>query len=117
MTRSIAADLAVALALLCTSLTWRHFMDATTALLLCAGLFLAILVPFLILEVRKGKAFGRAFYNWCKPQGHSDVGEDTGRGAGGRESFGPTVISNECVDAPPSMADRTVREPRLRRRV
>ena len=92
-------------------------MEPTTALLLSAGLLLALLVPFIIFEVRKGKGFGRAFYNWCKPQGHSDVGEDTGRGSGGRESFGPTVMSNECVNAPQSMADSTVRdEPRLRRR-
>jgi hypothetical protein len=91
-------------------------MDLTTALLLCAGLFLAILVPFLVFEIRKGKGFGHAFYNWCKPQGHSDIGEDTGRGRGGRESYGPTVMSNECVDAPPTMADHNEAAPRLRTR-
>lgn len=90
-------------------------MDGTTALLLSIGLLVAILVPFLIFEIRRGKAFGHAFYNWCKPQGHSDVGDDTGRGAGGRETFGPTVISNECAEAPPSMADRQDEHPRLRR--
>ena len=40
-------------------------MELTTGLLIVAGLFLLVLVPYLVLEIRKGKAFG-----------HSDIGKD-----------------------------------------
>lgn len=49
-------------------------MDLTTGLLLGAGLFLLILVPYLVLEVRKGKARGHTRFTWFKPRGHSDIG-------------------------------------------
>ena len=44
------------------------------ALLLCVGLF----VPFFIMNVRRGKAKGHTWFTWWKPQGHSDIGPDTG---------------------------------------
>jgi hypothetical protein len=48
-------------------------MDLTTGLLVGVGLFLLILVPYLVLEIRRGKKHGHARFNWFKPRGHSDV--------------------------------------------
>ncbi len=53
-------------------------MDLTTALWIGAGLFLLILVPYLVLEIRKGKAHGHTWFTAFKPRGHSDIGPDTG---------------------------------------
>ncbi len=53
-------------------------MDLTTGLLLGVGLFLLILVPYLVLEVRRGKAHGHTWFTWFKPHGHSDIGPDVG---------------------------------------
>ena len=49
-------------------------MDLTTGLLIGAALFVLVLVPYLLLEVRKGKARGHTWFTWFKPRGHSDVG-------------------------------------------
>jgi len=51
-------------------------MDLTTGLWIGAGLFLLILVPYLVFEVRRGKAHGRTWFTWFKPRGHSDIGPD-----------------------------------------
>ena len=43
-----------------------------------AALFLLLLVPYLIWEIRRGKAKGHTWFTWRKPEGHSDIGPDTG---------------------------------------
>jgi hypothetical protein len=53
-------------------------MQLTTALMLGVGLFLLILVPYLVLEIRKGKTRGHTWFTWFKPRGHSDIGPDLG---------------------------------------
>ena len=42
------------------------------------GLFLLLLVPYLLWEIRRGKARGHTWFTWWKPAGHSDIGPDTG---------------------------------------
>ena len=51
-------------------------MDLTTGLLLGVGLFLLILVPYIVLEIRRGKAHGRTWFTWFRPRGHSDLKPD-----------------------------------------
>ena len=53
-------------------------MDLVTGLWIVAGLFLLILVPYLVLEIRRGKAHGHTWFTWFKPRGHSDIGPDEG---------------------------------------
>ncbi len=53
-------------------------MDFTSGILISAGLFLLILVPFLVIAIRKGRAHGHTWFNWFKPRGHSDIGPDVG---------------------------------------
>ena len=53
-------------------------MDLTTDLVVGIGLFLLILVPYLVFEIRRGKAAGHTWFTWFKPRGHSDIGPDTG---------------------------------------
>lgn len=53
-------------------------MEYTTALWLGVGLFLMILVPYLVLEIRKGKSRGHTWFTRFKPRGHSDIGPDLG---------------------------------------
>ena len=53
-------------------------MELTTGLWIGAGLFLLILVPYLVFEIRRGKARGHTWFTWFKPRGHSDIGPDTG---------------------------------------
>jgi hypothetical protein len=53
-------------------------MDLTTGLLLGTALFLLILVPYLVFEIRRGKAHGHTWFTWFKPRGHSDIGPDLG---------------------------------------
>ena len=53
-------------------------MDLTTGLLIAAGLFVLFLVPYLVFEVRRGKARGHTRFTWFKPRGHSDIGPDVG---------------------------------------
>jgi hypothetical protein len=49
-------------------------MDLITGLWIGVGLFLLILVPYLVLEIRRGKARGHTWFTWFKPRGHSDIG-------------------------------------------
>ena len=53
-------------------------MELTTGLLLGTGLFLLILLPYLVVEIRRGKAHGHTWFTWFKPRGHSDIGPDVG---------------------------------------
>ena len=53
-------------------------MSLATGLWVAAVLFLVILVPYLVLEIRKGKAHGHTWFTWFKPRGHSDIGPDVG---------------------------------------
>ncbi len=53
-------------------------MDLTVGLWIVAGLFLLILVPYLVIEARRGTAQGHTRFTWYKPQGHSDIGPDVG---------------------------------------
>jgi hypothetical protein len=48
-------------------------MDLTTGLWLGVALFVLLLVPYLVWEIRKGKARGHTWFNWFKPRGHSDT--------------------------------------------
>ena len=49
-----------------------------SGLAMSIGLFLVLLVPYLIWEIRRGKAEGHTWFTWWKPAGHSDIGPDTG---------------------------------------
>ena len=53
-------------------------MDLATGLWVGIGLFLVLLVPYLVWEIRKGKARGHTWFNWNKERGHSDIGPDVG---------------------------------------
>lgn len=53
-------------------------MDLTTGILTTAGVFLLLLVPYLVFEIRRGKRHGHTWFTWFKPRGHSDIGPDTG---------------------------------------
>ena len=53
-------------------------MELTTGLLIVAGLLLFIAVPYLVWEIRWGKAHGHTWFTWFKPRGHSDIGPDVG---------------------------------------
>ena len=53
-------------------------MELTTALMLGVGLFLLLLVPFLVVSYRRGRAHGHTWFTWFKPRGHSDIGPDAG---------------------------------------
>ena len=70
-------------------------MDFTTAVWIGVALFLLILVPYLMLEIRKGKARGHTWFTGSKPRGHSDIGPDVSGAhitkAGMDEPRGPGV--------------------------
>jgi hypothetical protein len=53
-------------------------MELTTGLVVGVGLFLLILVPFLVFTFRRGRAHGHTWFTWFKPRGHSDIGPDVG---------------------------------------
>ena len=53
-------------------------MEISTAIVLALVLCAALFVPFFIMNVRRGKAKGHTWFTWWKPQGHSDIGPDTG---------------------------------------
>ena len=53
-------------------------MDLVTAGWIAAVLFVFVLVPYLVLEIRRGKGRGHTWFNWFKPRGHSDIGPDVG---------------------------------------
>lgn len=48
-------------------------MDLATGIWVGIALFLLILVPYLVLEIRRGKKHGHTRFTWFKPRGHSDV--------------------------------------------
>jgi hypothetical protein len=52
--------------------------DLSTGLMVGVGLFLLLLVPYLLWEIRRGKSKGHTWFTWWKPAGHSDIGPDTG---------------------------------------
>ena len=53
-------------------------MELATALWLGAALFLLILGPYLVFEIRRGKRHGHTWFTRFKPRGHSDIGPDVG---------------------------------------
>jgi hypothetical protein len=53
-------------------------VELTTGLLIGIGLFLVLLVPYLVFEIRRGKARGHTWFTRSKPRGHSDIGPDLG---------------------------------------
>jgi hypothetical protein len=53
-------------------------MELTTGLLIGAVLVLVIFVPYLVFEIRRGKARGHTWFTRFKPRGHSDIGPDLG---------------------------------------
>jgi hypothetical protein len=53
-------------------------MALSTGLFIVAALFVLILVPYLVLEIRRGKAHGHTWFTRFKPRGHSDIGPDIG---------------------------------------
>jgi hypothetical protein len=53
-------------------------MDRRTGRGLGAALFLLLLVPYLIWEIKKGKARGHTWFTRNKERGHSDIGPDLG---------------------------------------
>ena len=53
-------------------------MELTTGLVLGIGLFLLILVPYVVFEIRRGKGHGHTWFTRFKPRGHSDIGSDVG---------------------------------------
>ena len=48
-------------------------MELNTALLLGVGLFLLVLAPYVVYEIRRGKKHGHTWFTRFKPRGHSDV--------------------------------------------
>ena len=53
-------------------------METWTAVAIALGLCIALFLPFFIMNVRRGKAFGHTWFTWWKPRGHSDIGPDIG---------------------------------------
>jgi hypothetical protein len=53
-------------------------MDLSSPVVLGAALFLLVLVPYLVFEIRRGKARGHTWFTRRKPRGHSDIGPDAG---------------------------------------
>ena len=53
-------------------------METWTAVAIALGLCIALFLPFFIINVRRGKAFGHTWFTWWKPQGHSAIGPDVG---------------------------------------
>ena len=47
------------------------------AMMIAAALCVFLFVPFMVSNV-KGKSKGHTWFNWWKPQGHSDIGPDFG---------------------------------------
>jgi len=53
-------------------------MDLVSGLWITAWLLLLLLVPYLVWEIRRGKAHGHTWFTWWKPRGHPDIGPDVG---------------------------------------
>lgn len=52
--------------------------DPTAALTIVVVLLAIVLVPYLIWEMKRGKARGSRWFSRAKPRGHGDVGPDLG---------------------------------------
>jgi len=53
-------------------------MHISSAVVIALVLFMALLVPYFIVYIRRGKAHGHTWFTWWKPRGHSDIGPDVG---------------------------------------
>ncbi len=53
-------------------------MDLNTGMWVGVALFLLLLVPYLVWEIRRGKARGHTWFTWFKERGHSDIGPYVG---------------------------------------
>jgi hypothetical protein len=53
-------------------------LGLSTGWVIGIALFLLLLIPYLIWEIRRGKGRGHTWFTWWKPRGHSDIGPDTG---------------------------------------
>ena len=53
-------------------------MEISTAITVAIVLFVALLVPYYIWYIRRGRAHGHTWFTWWKPRGHSDIGPDIG---------------------------------------
>lgn len=53
-------------------------MGISTAVTIAIVLFVALLIPYFIVYIRRGRAHGHTWFTWWKPRGHSDIGPDVG---------------------------------------
>jgi hypothetical protein len=53
-------------------------MDLSTGLWVGVALFVLLLVPYLVWEIRRGKKRGHTWFTRDKERGHSDIGPDIG---------------------------------------
>jgi hypothetical protein len=53
-------------------------MDMKIAVVIALVLCFAVWLPYFIVNVRRGRAKGHTWFTFSKPQGHSDIGPDTG---------------------------------------
>jgi len=53
-------------------------LGLSTGWVIGIALFLLLLIPYLIWEIRRGKGRGHTWFTWWKPRGHSDIGPDIG---------------------------------------
>jgi hypothetical protein len=53
-------------------------MGISTAVTIAIVLFVALLVPYFIVYIRRGRAHGHTWFTLWKPRGHSDIGPDVG---------------------------------------
>jgi hypothetical protein len=53
-------------------------MHISSAVVIALVLVIALLVPYFIVYIRRGKAHGHTWFTWWKPRGHSDIGPDVG---------------------------------------
>jgi hypothetical protein len=53
-------------------------MEISTAIYIGLALCVALWVPYFIMEIRRGKAQGHAWFTWWRPRGHPDIGADVG---------------------------------------
>jgi hypothetical protein len=53
-------------------------MGISTAVTIAIVLFVALLVPYCIVYIRRGRAHGHTWFTSWKPRGHSDIGPDVG---------------------------------------
>ena len=53
-------------------------MHMSSAVVIALVLFIALLVPYFIVYIRRGRAHGHTWFTWWKPRGHSDIGPDIG---------------------------------------